>query len=78
MDDLGWIGKTMILVGLLLAGIGGLILLLQRVPGIRLFRLPGDIHIERDGLTIYIPIVTMLLISVVATILFWIFGWLRK
>lgn len=68
----------MVFVGLLLAGIGTLILLLQRVPGLRLFRLPGDIHIERDGVTIYIPIVTMLLISLVATILFWIFGWLRK
>lgn len=36
-------------------------------------RLPGDIAINRPGLHIYIPIATCVLISVVLTLLFWIF-----
>ena len=32
------------------------------------FHLPGDIVIRRGGLTVYIPIVTSLLVSVVLTI----------
>ena len=32
-------------------------------------RLPGDIRIERENVRIYIPVVSMLLISVLATVL---------
>jgi hypothetical protein len=37
-------------------------------------RLPGDIVVEREGFSLYIPIVTSLLISAVLTLLFWLFG----
>jgi hypothetical protein len=33
-------------------------------------RLPGDIRIERDSVHVYVPIVSMLLVSVVLTLLF--------
>jgi len=36
-------------------------------------RLPGDIHIERDGFRFYFPLGTSLLISVLLTLLFWLF-----
>jgi hypothetical protein len=36
-------------------------------------RLPGDIAIHRENLHIYIPIATSLLVSVVLTLLFWLF-----
>jgi Protein of unknown function (DUF2905) len=35
-------------------------------------RLPGDIRIERPGFSLYIPVVTMLLASVVLSLLVWI------
>jgi len=35
-------------------------------------RLPGDIRIERDNYRIYIPITTMLLVSVVLTLISWV------
>jgi len=35
--------------------------------------LPGDIHIERKGFSFYFPITTGIIISVVLSILFWIF-----
>lgn len=36
-------------------------------------RLPGDIRFERDGFRFYFPITTGLLISVVVTLILWIF-----
>ncbi len=63
----GDIGRWLIGIGVALVGLGLLFLLLGRVPW--LGRLPGDIVIERPGLTIYIPLGTMLLISLVLTLL---------
>ena len=34
-------------------------------------RLPGDLHIERDGFHFYFPIVTCLIISAVVSLLLW-------
>lgn len=63
----GDIGRWLIGIGVALAGLGLLFLLLGRVPW--LGRLPGDIVIERPGLTIYIPLGTMLLLSLLLTLL---------
>jgi DUF2905 family protein len=38
-----------------------------------LFRLPGDIVIERENFTFYFPITTMIIISVVLSVVFWLF-----
>lgn len=40
-----------------------------------LFRLPGDIVIERENFRFYLPITSMILISLVLSLLFWL---LRK
>jgi len=34
-------------------------------------RLPGDVHIERDGFHFYFPIVTCLIVSAVVSLLLW-------
>ena len=36
-------------------------------------RLPGDIAIERDGFSLYLPITTSLLVSAVLSLLLWLF-----
>ena len=59
------LGKTMIGFGLGLAGLGLVVLLLSRIPGLRLGRLPGDIAIERDGFSFYAPITTGILLSLI-------------
>jgi Protein of unknown function (DUF2905) len=41
---------------------------------LRLGHLPGDIVVERGNFTVYIPIVTGLLLSAALTLFFWIFG----
>jgi hypothetical protein len=33
--------------------------------------LPGDIHIERDGFTLYIPLMSGLIVSVVVSLVLW-------
>lgn len=60
------IGRIVLLVGIVLVVIGGL-----AVAGVRLpfGRLPGDIAIEGERGGVYIPIVTMIVVSVVLTLL---------
>jgi membrane protein implicated in regulation of membrane protease activity len=40
-------------------------------------RLPGDIHIERDNLRIYVPVTSMLLTSIVVSVIWAVIRWLR-
>jgi hypothetical protein len=40
---------------------------------IGLGRLPGDINVERDGWSFHFPIVTSIVISLVLTLLIWLF-----
>ena len=56
-------GKLLVLVGLFVAAIGLLVML-----GVPLGRLPGDIVIRRPGFTLYVPVTTCILISVLLTL----------
>jgi Protein of unknown function (DUF2905) len=60
------LGRTLLVVGLVLAAVGGVLLLAGQVPW--LGRLPGDISFERGNFRFYAPIATMLLLSLVLTI----------
>jgi hypothetical protein len=66
--DLSSLGKGIVALGLVLVVMGGLFWLLGKA-GLPLGRLPGDIRIQREGLSCYVPIVTMILLSVILTIL---------
>ncbi|MFL5644786.1 MAG: DUF2905 domain-containing protein [Chloroflexota bacterium] len=66
MDDLEPLGRALVVIGLFITVLGAIMLLTPRVPW--LGRLPGDIVIHRDDLTIYIPITTMLVVSVVLSV----------
>ena len=59
------IGRVLLVIGLVVAGIGLLAVLGVRLP---FARLPGDISITGERGGIFIPITTMLLISIVLTI----------
>lgn len=63
------LGRLLIFLGLLLALIGGVMLFAGKIPG--LGRLPGDILIQRRNVTLYFPIATSLLISIVLSLIFW-------
>jgi len=61
------LGRWLIGLGVVLLLVGVVFLAVGRLPW--LGRLPGDIVIKRDGLTVFIPLGTMLLASLVLTIL---------
>ena len=66
MDGLEPVGRSLLLIGLVVAAIGLILIVAPRVP--LLGKLPGDITFQRDGVTVVIPIATMLLVSLVLTI----------
>jgi len=60
------LARGLILAGLAMVVVGVGMLLVGRLG---LPRLPGDLVIHRDGVTIFFPLVTCLLLSLVLTIL---------
>ncbi len=64
------VGRFLIVCGLVLLIAGLLWPLLGRF-GFSLGRLPGDIVIERESLTIYLPLATGLLFSIIFSVLLW-------
>ena len=64
------LGRMLIAAGLLVALLGVLISLGERLP-IRLGRLPGDIIIRGKSSVFYFPLVTSLLISVLLSLVLW-------
>lgn len=67
MFSLDSIGKTLLVMGGVIALTGILLLLLGRVG---LGRLPGDILIKRENLTVFFPITTMIVISILLSLFF--------
>lgn len=64
--------KLLILFGIVLTVLGGLLLVMGRIPFIG--RLPGDFYIQRGNFTFYIPLTTSILISLLLTFLFSLFS----
>ncbi len=69
---MGDLGKTLIVIGVVIVAVGCVLLLAGRVPW--LGRLPGDIYIRRGNVSFYFPVVTSLVVSVLLTLLFWLFS----
>jgi hypothetical protein len=60
--------RTLIILGIALVVLGLAWPWIGRLP---FGRLPGDILIEREGMTIFLPFGTMILISVALSLLLW-------
>lgn len=67
MSDPANIGRVLLFCGLGLAGVGVLVIILARF-GIPLFHLPGDIKIQGQAVTCFIPLATMLVLSLILTV----------
>lgn len=66
-------GRTLILLGAALIVIGLLVTLGDKLP-LKLGRLPGDIEIRGKNSVFYFPVVTCILLSVVLSLVMWLFG----
>ncbi len=65
------IGKVLLFIGVAIA-LAGFVLLVLGKTG--LGRLPGDLIIKRENLTVYIPITTMILVSILISLLLYLFS----
>lgn len=72
MGNNGIVGRLLIYAGIALVILGILISFAGRLP-IRFGRLPGDIVLRGKHTTFYFPIVTCLLVSLVLTLIGWLF-----
>jgi hypothetical protein len=63
-------GRWLILFGLVFIALG---VAWPFIAKLGLGRLPGDLRIERDGFGFYFPITTSLLVSIVISLLLWLF-----
>jgi hypothetical protein len=66
------LGRTLVVVGLMLVAAGVLILLGDRLP-FKLGRLPGDIVMRGKNSVFYFPLATSLLVSLVLSLVWWFF-----
>ena len=71
MFDFQFLGKSLIGFGLIIALIGILVFFSDKIPFIG--RLPGDIYIKRENFSFYFPITTGLLLSLIISIVLWLF-----
>jgi hypothetical protein len=61
------VAKTLLVVGAVALVLGALLLVAERIPW--LGRLPGDIVVRRGPVTVYFPLLTCVLLSIILTIL---------
>lgn len=74
--ELAQLGRVLLLLGILIAAIGLALVFADRIPLVG--RLPGDLTLGGDGWTVYIPIGTSILLSVLLTAAFSLVSWARR
>jgi hypothetical protein len=62
--------RTLVVIGIVLVLAG---LFWKQLTALPLFRLPGDLVIDRPGLKFFFPITTMIVISLVVSLILWLF-----
>jgi hypothetical protein len=62
--------RVLIVIGVVLVVAG---LFWRQLSSLPIFRLPGDIVIDRPGFKLFFPITTMIVISLVVSLILWLF-----
>lgn len=65
------LGRLLIGLGVLIILVGIVLLFADKIPW--LGRLPGDFHVKKDGFSFYFPLATSILISIILSLVFWLF-----
>ncbi len=71
------LARVLVQIGLIFVVAGGVIFLLGRL-GISLGSIPGDLTWRRRNVTVFFPLGTSILISLLLTLLFWLFSRFRR
>jgi len=69
------IGKWLISAGIIIALVGGLIMILGRIG---FFKLPGDFQFGSKNWRIYIPVASCIIISIILTLVLWLINYFRR
>jgi len=63
------LGKPLILLGFILVLVGIFLVFVDKIP--YLGKLPGDLHFRRGSVHVHVPIATSILLSLVASTVYW-------
>ena len=74
--ELSQFGRVLVLVGAVILFLGLALVVADRVP--LLGRLPGDITVRGDGWTLYAPLATSIVLSVLLTLVLSVVVWVRR
>ena len=66
MDSIDGIGRLLVIGGVMLAVVGLVLIVAPNIPF--LGRLPGDIRIDNENVKVFVPLGTMLLLSLILTV----------
>ena len=77
MEPLREIGRLLLMLGVVLVVVGGLLAIGGKLP-LRLGRLPGDISWRGKHTTVYFPVVTCLVLSVLLSVIFWLISHVKR
>ncbi|MDP1993511.1 MAG: DUF2905 domain-containing protein [Syntrophales bacterium] len=69
MSDFSGLGRILIVIGLLIAGMGLAMVFVGKIPW--LGKLPGDFFFQGKIFSFYFPLTTSILISVILTLILW-------
>ena len=86
MPEWGNLGKLLIGIGSIIAVLGVLLLIADRTPGISNLlgllgwfgKLPGDISIKRDNFTLFFPLGTSIVLTVILSLVFYLLSWIFR
>ena len=67
MPGLGDLGKILIFLGLVIVLLGVFLLIFGKIPF--LGKLPGDIYVSRKNFTLYFPLATCILLSLILSLI---------
>lgn len=62
--------KILVFIGIVIIAVGLLWPVISKMP---FGKLPGDIAIKKEGFQLYFPVTTMIIISLVLSVIFWLF-----
>ena len=77
------IGRSLIVAGLVLVAVGLPLTLAEKWPSLGsafgwIGRLPGDLSVTRERFSLYVPIATSLVFSILLSLVFYFLSWLFR
>ena len=83
MTEWDGLGKLLIAIGVVIVAAGVILLLADRFPGVShlwswVGKLPGDISIKRDNFSLFVPLGTSILLSVLFSLVLYLVSWIFR